>query len=304
MNSVAREQAPVSTGVSVFRSGDRSMDVLVVLSIWVSLFIYGWVGAPIPATNEPHYLCKARHYWQTEWCENDFFLESFDTHVVFYTVFGFFLKWFSFEQVAVLGRLLATLTMAFGWHRLSTSLLIGRWSPMIATWIILAIASIGNFSGEWVFGGVEGKVFCYGFAFAALGQIARQRYLSAAGLLGIATSWHPVVGVWISLAVVGTWLSSPFIRTNVSFQSIVTGAILFAILSLPGLIPVVQLLIQPVEPEVKFAATYIQVFYRLAHHLDPMRFHSRAYLGYAVLILFWLSLLIANRNMPFECSFA
>jgi hypothetical protein len=40
--------------------------------IFLLLFIEGaW---PVPDSNEPHYLAKARHYWDADWCADDFFL--------------------------------------------------------------------------------------------------------------------------------------------------------------------------------------------------------------------------------------
>jgi hypothetical protein len=57
---------------------------------------------------------------------------------------------------------------------------------------------------------------------------------------------------------------------------------------MPGLIPVVELLTANVDPTTRYMGTYLQVFHRLAHHLDPMLFPASGYLGYLGLCGVWL----------------
>ena len=71
--------------------------------------------------------------------------------------------------------------------------------------------------------------------------------------------------------------------------SILLPCVILILLALPGLIPVFQLLTESVASETRRAATYIQVYYRLAHHLDPMLFPRRSYVCYALLMVVWLS---------------
>jgi len=65
--------------------------------------------------------------------------------------------------------------------------------------------------------------------------------------------------------------------------------------ALPGLIPSLSLLVQD-NPRETFAANYIQVFYRIKHHLDPMDFHLYGYLFYAALLGIWLFLQRKERS--------
>ena len=71
----------------------------------ISIVLIGWslAGTYVPGVNEPHYLCKARHWFNPEWCSGDFFLESSNPHYVFYLVAGPLTDWLSFETVAILG---------------------------------------------------------------------------------------------------------------------------------------------------------------------------------------------------------
>lgn len=270
------------------------------LAVWFSLLAYSLLSAPIPALNEPHYLTKARHYWQSDWCRGDFFLESVDAHVVFYQTIGVLTLWLPLPAVAVIGRLLALGIVAVGWTRLVRVLISERGAAFVALWIFLALQAIGNWSGEWVVGGVESKVFAYGFLFWSLAAWCERRVITAATLAGLAIAFHPVVGVWGVFAMVGTmfwectgfWPCRPWsvLSKPVGWARFSIAVNCFVLAALPGLIPAVRLITAPVDHATRYAGTYLQVYYRLAHHLDPMLFPQRAYVGYLVLILAWVVL--------------
>ena len=61
---------------------------------------------PVPDVNEPYYLGKAIHYWNPDWVQGDFFLESADAHQVFYFTFGWLSLWLSPPVLAWTGRML------------------------------------------------------------------------------------------------------------------------------------------------------------------------------------------------------
>ena len=294
--------------VSAEPATSKSCDLPLLVAVWLSLLLYGAFAAPIPAVNEPHYLTKARHFWQPDWCENDFFLASPNAHTVFFGAIGWLTQWLSFEQTAWVGRAVAMLVLAVGWVSLTTRLLARQWSSLVACWLFLAFASCGSLSGEWLVGGVEGKVFSYGLLFASLGQVLRRRIVPAGALAGLAMAFHPVVGAWGVLAFAGASVvkgggrraeggvrehlpgatRSTFIRSALRPPPSVLALLILVALALPGLIPVVQLLLEPAPAATKYAATYLQVYYRLAHHLDPMRFPLRASAGYVALLVLWL----------------
>ena len=47
----------------------RYWEVLLILLVF---FIVG--GAPAPRVNEPHYLCRLKHFWDPTWAAGDLFL--------------------------------------------------------------------------------------------------------------------------------------------------------------------------------------------------------------------------------------
>lgn len=277
--------------------------ILMILLIGGSFAADSLLRFPIPGTNEPHYLCKAKHYWNPEWCSGDFFLESANAHAFFYQVLGSLTQWLSLHNTALVGRLAAFLLLAVGWYRLVRVFTPGTWSPLISAWIYLGIAALGNFSGEWIIGGIESKVFAYGFLFMALANACEQRWNRSAIYAGLTISWHPVVGIWALLCggfslICYTALNQEFRKQITLRQTIKTAmpAGSFLILcALPGLIPSLSLLVQD-NPRETFAANYIQVFYRIKHHLDPMDFHLYGYLFYAALLGIWLFLQRKERS--------
>lgn len=272
------------------------------LAVFAAFAAASFVQSPVPGVNEPHYLAKAKHYWNPEFGQGDFFLESSDAHLVFFQTVGLFTRWLALEQTAFIGRLLALALLAGGWTRLISRLVPGTWTPLFAAAVFLAMAAVGNFSGEWIIGGVEAKIFSYGFVFWGLafllddsrnGRPCQANVTLAAACGGLAVSFHPVVGLWsiIAAAFAGIvmWRSgAPRLETAEWFSAerlLVRFAVpagLLILCAVPGLVPALQLL-EDKSPSTDFAANYIQVFFRLKHHLDPMEFNPASYAAYTVL---------------------
>ena len=55
----------------------------------------------MPDVNEPNYLGKAIHFWNPAWAPNDFFLDTADTHWVFYFTFGWLSRWLAADGVGM-----------------------------------------------------------------------------------------------------------------------------------------------------------------------------------------------------------
>lgn len=262
--------------------------------IWLTMLVYGAVATPVPAVNEPHYLGKAKHYWDPAWCRGDLLMESSNAHAMFYTVMGYWGKWLSLPQLAWLGRSLGYAVLAWGWLRTHQSLgLNGRqtWWSLLG---FLALASWGNFSGEWIIGGIEGKVFSYGFLLLAFADWQAQRVVLAGLWAGLAIGFHPVAGGWGVLAALMAGLVEHRAPRSgkQSWSSLVLASVVMMLAALPGLIPVLPLIVSHDPPHVRMDGTYLQVYYRLAHHLDPMTFSWRSWIGYGGLLL----IVVLNRR--------
>ncbi len=294
-----------------------------VLCLVVSLW-----RAPIPAVNEPHYLAKAKFWWDPAWCAGDFFLESSNPHVVFYAAIGWLTRWLTLEQTAFVGRIAALLLLAAGWQRLARRLFRSPWGGPAAAAVFLGLTSWGNFAGEWLVGGVEGKVFAYGCWLWACAAWWEERPLAAAAWAGAAVALHPVVGLWSLIAALfailvgrmtgrhgttGPAMESPLPMRAANdpaetagpsagdWRQLSLAAVVLALVSLPGLWPSVQLVVG-VDPELARQADRITLTQRLGHHLDPMLFPAAAYRESLVLLLAWIGLSWLGPRQPFLSS--
>lgn len=266
------------------------------MCLWAGFLGFSLCHAPIPGVNEPHYLTKSMHCWDSTWCAGDFFLESSNAHLVFYRTVGLLTVTFSFPVSALIGRILAYLLLAVAWQKLCRELSGDRWAGCIAASIFLLISSIGNFSGEWLVGGVEAKVFSYGLVLAGIGTLLSSQRWQAGLLLGAGVAMHPLVGLWSVVAMTmaaaltpagrlvregsGEVLASG--RRFFSQPDVIAAIVLFLTVSSAGVVPALSSVLSA-DPTLSFQANYIQVFYRLPHHLDPMRFNAAAYVGYSLL---------------------
>ncbi|MEW4530739.1 DUF6798 domain-containing protein [Maioricimonas sp. JC845] len=290
-------------------------------SFWLPLIVllamligYSAIDAPIPGVNEPHYLTKARNFYDPAWCAGDLFLESGNAHWVFYVVMGPLTQWWELPVVAAIGRVVALVVVAVGWQMLATTLVGWTWAGVTSASLFLLLQTLGNWSGEWLVGGVESKVFAYGLVLIGWAYLLRRRPVPAAVGLGLATSFHPVVGMWCMLCglfavVVNRFLprlpvdpdapASP-VATETSSASqgwkhLLAAGLLFVVTASPGLVTAASAaLIAP--PDVAWRADYIQVSYRLSHHLDPLTFNVRDYRYYGLLIVLWGLLRFHSRR--------
>jgi hypothetical protein len=281
------------------------------LLVWASFALIASIRAPIPGVNEPHYFTKARHFWDPTWCARDPFLQSANAHYVFYATFGLLTKFFSFDQAALIGRLIGWGLLASGWCALAARLSPARWFGLKSAWIFLGLATIGNLSGEWVVGGIEAKVISYGCAWWSLASLIAGKRIQAAAWAGLAVSFHPVVGIWhtgaLFLATISMqvgWLrhrgaSRPESSSLSPIGDWGLSAVVWLLLSAPGLIPAIAM-IREANVDDSYAADYIQVFHRLNHHLDPLKFRIDSYVFYGILIALIFAVHVVNCFVRFS----
>lgn len=281
----------------------RLMAVLVLAVLFLG---FSLARSPIPGVNESHYLSKARHFWQPEWCQGDLFLESANPHGVFYVVFGWLTTKMSLAHAALVIRAGQSLLVAWGWLALGRRCLGDTLQAIIAAVLFLLLQATGTWSGEWLIGGAESKVWAYGVLFLAAAWGLDRRWLLAALSGGLAVSMHPVVGCWgVVIAVLAVVLVRYFPSSRVeqatseacprpTWPVIFLALGVFAVASVPGLIFAVRSLAAP-SPQVASEADFLQVAVRLSHHLDPLTFPVRAWRDYGLLLLV---LLLVRSMLP------
>jgi hypothetical protein len=257
--------------------------------IFAVFFLEG--ASPVPDINEPYYLGKAIHFWNPDWVQGDFFLDSADTHQVFYFTFGWLSLWLAPPVLAWCGRILTWALLAWAWQRLSFAVLPRPWWAVLTAALLVALNQWCHLAGEWVVGGVEAKGFAYVLVFLGLEALIRNRWNRAWVLLGAAAAFHVLVGGWAVAAAGFAWLAARKDRPP-SLRSMWPGLLAGLLLSLPGLLPALQLTWGVDRPTIDLA-NQIYVYQRLPHHLDfvqiPLWFKIRfALLIAATAVVAWL----------------
>ena len=262
------------------------------------LFVgYSLIAVSVPGVNEPHYLTKARSSSDSQWCSNDFFLKSSNAHAVFFVLVGPLTKVFPLAAVAVAGRVVSLLLLAWGWTMVGRRLGLGVHGVVVSAAALCLIAMSGNFSGEWIIGGFESKVPAYGFALVSIAfwLDAKISPTTSASLklgitIGLAIALHPVVGAWfaIGFALSELLLYVLFTKSRLPFGTLIKNGLVTItaalVCSLPGLIPALKLaLAEGIDEGVQDSANRIQVYWRLAHHLDPSTFPLDSWIHAAIL---------------------
>lgn len=237
------------------------------LLIFTVFFLHGaW---PVPDVNEPHYLSKAKHYWDNSWCANDFFLNTADAHQVFYWTFGWVTRFLSLDQTAWIGRFLTWALLAWAWRRLSWAVLPRAWLAVLSAELFVLLNENAHMAGEWVIGGIEAKGFAYVLVFLGLEAIVKSRWNRAWLFFGAAGCFHVIVGGWAAVACAVTWLASSDERPP--FRAMLPGLVGGLVLALPGLWFALSLT-HGADPQTVRAANEIYVWQRLPHHLAADRF--------------------------------
>ncbi len=150
--------------------------------IFAVFFIHaGW---PVPEVNETHYLAKAKHYWNPDWCARDFFLTSADAHQVFYWTCGWITRWLSLPAAAWVGRIVTWALLAWAWRRLSVAIVPTFLYSVLSAALFVAATSRLHMAGEWIIGGFEAKGLAYVFVLLGLEAVARNRWSWVWPLLG------------------------------------------------------------------------------------------------------------------------
>ncbi len=295
--TIAPAAASGSNGQRQESIGFCLLSIVVIAGLFLAISL---LSSPIPGVNEPHYLCKARAFSDPAWCDRDFFLTSTNAHYCFFWLVGPLTQHFSFDTVALFGRAASALMLAVGWTVLGRAIGLSAASRIMAAGAFAFLSQLGSFSGEWLLGGFESKVAAWGLGLCAAGFWIRgtmktcPSWMATSGLCcGAAAMLHPVVGGWIAVCICMAWLMN-FVTAYLTSRSTnlvksIVGIVAFSvatiIVALPGLVPALQLVLDnSLKQKDRELASFIQVFWRLKHHLDPTELMPSQWM-YAVALL-------------------
>jgi hypothetical protein len=235
------------------------------LLLFLYVLIMNREGFFVPSNNESLYLLQLAKLWNPNLLVSDWtFSGPLFTHFVFNFIFGPLTLLFSLEVVGWIGRILSWSLILVAVFQLGKHFRIPLWMITASTllWLFYGQSIVG---GEWILGTFEAKCIAYALLFFSLNGFMQQRLILPSILLGLALSFHPLVGVWGALAVGFSLivLKHPFAR----IAKIGCYTTLFA---LPGLIPLLMMSQGPApSEELKFLSLVV-----IPYHLDPFYFAS------------------------------
>jgi hypothetical protein len=295
--TIAPAAASESNGQRQESIGFCLLSIVVIGGLFLAVSL---LSSPTPGVNEPHYLCKARAFSDPAWCDRDFFLTSTNAHYCFFWLVGPLTQHFSFDTVALFGRVASALMLAIGWTVLGRAIGLSATSRIMAAGAFAFLSQLGSFSGEWLLGGFESKVAAWGLGLCAAGFWIRGTlktcpgWMASAGICcGAGAMLHPVVGGWIAVCICMAWmmnlvtayLTSRAKNVLKSVGGIAAFSIATIIVALPGLVPALRLVLDnSLNQKDRELALFIQVFWRLKHHLDPTELMASQWIYAAALL--------------------
>lgn len=224
--------------------------------------------------NEIDVLPLAKQYANPMWIPGDWYLNQPPGYrVLFQTLFGKLAVVWGLLATSIIGRLLCYGLLASGLVLLGRKLGLSLLSLLFAVGLLLYVNRYQSMVAyEWLVGGLEPKSVAYGLLLLAIGLMLEGRYRPMALMLGLATSFHVLVGGWAFLVVV-EWL---ILKRRNHFRNIwYPGSILLIYLAASAFAigPVLEQVFSS-TPTASVAPSYIYVFLRLPHHLNPNSWSS------------------------------
>lgn len=264
--------------------------------VWLEwLLIFGVFAAASgqspPDVNESHYLTKAKHFWNPDWCPGDLFLSSSFAHWLFYVAFGWLTKFMSLAAFAWTGRVITWLALAYGWQSLSRKLVPVNGAAVVSAAFFLLLNERFHLAGEWVVGGFEAKGLAYAFVMLAMASLAEKNWVRVWPLLGLAALFHVLVGGWALLAAAFAFLWPTAGKTNLAdairqelSKNRKSVALTFVILVAAALPPLIS--DWSADAQLSAAAKLTYVVKRISHHLTFNGFPASHVARFLLLILF------------------
>lgn len=283
---------------------ETAIRFLEVLSIF--LLIIAYCGQRPPDVNESHYLVKAKHFWNPEFCPEDLFLSSANSHWLFYFCFGWLTKFVSLETFAWTGRLINWLAISIIWRRLSWIIIPTPFIAPLTAGVFFIFNARFHLAGEWVIGGFEAKSVAYVLLLWGLSEITVRRWKLVWLILGLAAAFHLLVGGWGLIAAGWVWLAErryacqirwnrpptfrEWLRESVSGlkSQLVPIGIALGLVIFAGAWPLAA--DWNSDAETKRMASQIYVHERLAHHLLFSAFPVANIARFFTLVGVWLLL--------------
>jgi hypothetical protein len=192
-----------------------------------------------------------------------------------------------FPAVSIVGRLGLYVLLAGALGRLAAKLDMDLAETLIAG-TLYALLGQEIAAGEFMIGGLESKSLAYAGVLWGLDGALAQRWTRAGICLGLAFTFHPLVGLWSALAAAAALVGAPRAAWIRAFPA-------FVLAASPGLALTVAWRSDASPTTVD--GWWIYVYFRHPHHLDPSWFLRGA--GPVLRLAAALSLCLASLAVRF-----
>ena len=208
-----------------------------------------------------------------------------------FAILGGAIVLFGYDIALITLRLVAIAAYAIAFTYLAQSLKLSRAETLIALMLFILVGQC-YFAVEWMFAGVEGKVFAYAAVFAAIGLAWRDKDLTAVAVAALATYLHFLVGGFWAVAVIGLiGLKSG------SALRLARALLAYAVLCLPILAILMHEWVLAPTPDMSdldLTITQIYSAFRNPHHVAPFSGRLDAWLpgiGWMAAATCWMAIL-------------
>lgn len=247
-------------------------------------------------TNELDVLPLARQFVNPAWNPADWYLNQPARYrVLFETFAGRMIEAWGFLAASIVGRLVCYSLVGTGLvlvqRRLGLSLPLLL--PVVA-WMLYANNGRGLIAREWMVDALEAKAVAYGFVMLGLAALLGRSARWTAFCLGLATSFHVLVGGWMSLVVFvwGLWRST-LALTRLQWVQVL---LIYLVASAAAIDPIGRQLLSP-SPETDISPSLLYVYLRLSHHLNPLSWTPLWMVGFTV----YVALLVGSMMILRRC---
>lgn len=241
--------------------------------------VFLFAGKPVPYSNEFNYLLRLKQVYDPGYLINDItFATPTNEYWLFDHLFGLLTFFLSIEAVGWIGRIACWSVLLFALMKLGKRWEISGWMISFSIFIWLCIGQ-SIIADEWMFGGFEAKCVAYICLIFALDRFCDEKDISAAILLGLSFSFHPIVGLWGIAAAIPALLI-----WQKDFLKVLKVGIISGSFSLIGAIPLLQMAANSVVPTTENLKFFELV--KFQHHFDPFSWSRSAVLLVCILMVF------------------
>lgn len=221
-------------------------------------------------TNEVDILPIARQFADPGWIPQDWYLNQAPGYRFLFTViFGNLAAAVGLFATSVIGRLVCYSLVALGLVLIGRCLGLKLPLLLVAVGLFLYVNPVqGMAAQEWLVKSLEAKAVAYGLVLLAIFCLLKRYDRPTALLLGFATSFHVLVGGWATLIVLAKLLTSRPAKLR-SLSHFLELGLIYLLASAFAIPPIFSHLFAE-SGSGAVSASFIYVFLRLPHHLNPL----------------------------------